>query len=294
MKMKPNKFLSVGLLALLLLYMYAVVETLITKDMLTHVLNVMEYSMLTALGVLTVTFFIGIYRKRWDGIDVAWGYSGTAIALVTLWLHEGNVNLAQILASLAVIVWGVRLGTMIALRQKGTSEQDPRYTKIISSWKNQGPLMVYLRLYFLQAVLITIICVPIIHINTIDGVTFGIVSILGFVVWGLGFFTEVLADKQLSDFKKLPKGSKTEICQTGLRAHIRHPQYLGEMTQWWGIAIMCLGTPYGWVGLLGPAVITYFLRYVSGVPIAEKRLATKDGWQAYRKRTNLLIPSVRR
>lgn len=272
----------------------AAIWALLWAQMFTKVIGVVLACFVIALAVMLLAFVVGIQRKRWDGIDVAWGYAGASIASTSLFLHQGPTGLLQWLVTLAGVLWGVRLGTMILLRQRGTSKQDPRYTSLIGSWKSQTPRNVFFRIYVVQAVLITIVTVPIIHINTIHGATFGFLSVLGLFVWVVGFAVEVAADHQLAQFKNLPKSSRPEICDTWLRRYSRHPQYFGELVQWWGLAIVSLGTPYGWVGLLGAALITYVILYISGVPLAEERLAAKKGWPAYKKQTKLLVPIVLR
>ena len=278
----------------MLVFSMAAIWALLWAGMFTKVIGVVLACFAMALVVVLLAFMVGVRRKRWDGIDVAWGYAGAVIAVTSLFLHQGPTGILQWLVTFAGVLWGVRLGTMILLRQRGTSKQDPRYTKLIASWKNQTPRNVFFRIYLVQAVLITIVTVPIIHINTIHGATFGLLSVLGLLLWVAGFVVEVVADHQLAQFKKLSTNRRPEICATGLRRYSRHPQYFGELAQWWGFAIVSLGTPYGWVGLLGAALITYVIVYISGVPLAEERLATKKGWQAYKKNTNVLVPIVLR
>ena len=48
--------------------------------------------------------------------------------------------------------------------------------------------------------------------------------------------------------------------------------------------------PCGWWVLLGPLTITILVRFVSGVPILEKKLKTRDGFEEYAKRTNIFFP----
>ncbi len=77
---------------------------------------------------------------------------------------------------------------------------------------------------------------------------------------------------------------------TGLWKYSRHPNYFGEMLMWWGLAIFSCTTPYGWLGIVGALVITALLAFVSGVPPAEARAASKKGWKAYKASTSVLVP----
>jgi steroid 5-alpha reductase family enzyme len=292
--MPPKQQATRIFIVIMLLLSMSAIWALLWAGMFTRVITVLLTSFSVAAVIFLIAFVVGLRRKRWDGIDVAWGYAGAAIAVTTLFLHEGPVGSLQWAVTLAGVCWGIRLGTMILLRQRESTKQDPRYTKIIASWKSQSNKDVFLRLYVVQAMLITLVSIPIIHINTIYGATFGTLSVIGLMVWVFGFAAEVVSDRQLATFKKLPKSSRPEICNTGLRKYARHPQYFGELVQWWGLAVVSLGTPYGWVGLMGAVLITYVMYYISGVSLAEQRLATKKGWNVYKEQTNLLVPIVLR
>ena len=76
----------------------------------------------------------------------------------------------------------------------------------------------------------------------------------------------------------------------GLWQYTRHPNYFGEVTQWWAVGIIALTCKYGWLGLIGPAVITFLIVKVSGVPLLENKYKDKPEYQAYKLRTSMLFP----
>ena len=77
---------------------------------------------------------------------------------------------------------------------------------------------------------------------------------------------------------------------SGLWAYTRHPNYFGEVTQWWGIFIIALGLPMGWLALLGPLTITLLILKVSGIPMLEKKYAGNPEFEAYKQRTSAFFP----
>jgi steroid 5-alpha reductase family enzyme len=113
--------------------------------------------------------------------------------------------------------------------------------------------------------------------------------VAGVVVWVLGFVCESIADSQLRQFLKA-NTKKDALLTTGLWKYSRHPNYFGEVTQWWGIALVALSSPFGWVGLIGALAITTLICFVSGIPPAERRAASKPGWAAYKRATSPLVP----
>lgn len=56
---------------------------------------------------------------------------------------------------------------------------------------------------------------------------------------------------------------------------------------WWGIWLIACGTMYGWVTVFSAAFITFFLRFVSGVPFPEAKYAKNPEWMHYCTETNV-------
>ena len=78
---------------------------------------------------------------------------------------------------------------------------------------------------------------------------------------------------------------------TGLWRYTRHPNYFGEAVLWWGLGLIGAATPGGWIGLVGPAIITFLLIRVSGVALLEKTLKeTKPGYAEYIANTSSFLP----
>jgi hypothetical protein len=94
---------------------------------------------------------------------------------------------------------------------------------------------------------------------------------------------------QLKKFIMNPS-NKGKIMTKGLFKYTRHPNYFGEVLQWWGIAFMALYASYGWIGILGAVSITFLITKVSGIPLAEKGTSKKPGWEEYKKNTPALLP----
>jgi steroid 5-alpha reductase family enzyme len=78
--------------------------------------------------------------------------------------------------------------------------------------------------------------------------------------------------------------------QTGLWKYSRHPNYFGESVTWWGLGIMAISVPYGWITLISPALLTYFLLRVSGVSMLEKKYDDNPVYQRYIEETSAFIP----
>jgi len=98
-----------------------------------------------------------------------------------------------------------------------------------------------------------------------------------------------VGDWQLSQFIKDPS-NKGKIIQSGLWKYSRHPNYFGEVVQWWGIFLMALSLPNGIITIIGPLTITILILFVSGIPMLEKKYENNPEFAEYKKRTSAFFP----
>ena len=245
-----------------------------------------------AVTVLSVLVFVssifGVYVKtrRLDIADIAWGGIFIVAALASFLIGERGV--LQIVTTLLVCIWGCRLSYHIFRRHIKTPE-DARYVEMRKRWKGNELVNAYLRIFLSQGILGLVIAFVVIAINLSDVSNINIFTYVGISVWLIGFMFEAIGDKQLKDHIAEPRNKGT-VMSSGLWRYTRHPNYFGESVQWWGIWIIALGVPYGWVTIISPLLITYLLLFVSGVPLAEKRLQQRKGWNVYQKRTSVFLP----
>jgi steroid 5-alpha reductase family enzyme len=75
----------------------------------------------------------------------------------------------------------------------------------------------------------------------------------------------------------------------GLWRYSRHPNYFGELTQWWAIGLIALQVHNGWIGLLGPLTLTVLIVFISGIPPIERRKKSDPEYAAYMRRTSPLV-----
>lgn len=242
-------------------------------------------SFLVALAYMTLWFVVGMMRGRSDVADVAWGGTFIAIALTSFLL--GQQSPTSYMVSLLVLIWGTRLSIHIYARNRRKKE-DARYKELKQKWGKVTPLKIYLRIFFVQAVLATLVSFPVIIVNGSDFAV-GLLQMAGLVVWVIGFSFEVIGDAQLKRFLKL-RSAPEAVLSTGLWRYSRHPNYFGEVTSWWGIWMICLTAPYGWLGVVGPLTITVLILFISGVPLLENRYKNNKAYRQYAQRTSKFIP----
>ena len=250
----------------------------------------LSYYGILALAVflhMTSWFIISLLKKRNDVADIAWGLGFITSTWLAFFL-SGFQSARSIIVQLLVTIWGARLAWHIYLRNKNKHE-DIRYAEWRKEWGKWFILRSYLQVFLLQGVLLYLISVPVFFIQKNSLTTIHIVDFIGVVVWIIGFYFESVGDSQLKRFISLPE-NRGKIMQTGLWKYTRHPNYFGEVTQWWGIFIIALSLPNGWVTIIGPLTITILILFVSGIPLLEKRHAGRPEYEEYNKKTSIFFP----
>jgi steroid 5-alpha reductase family enzyme len=239
---------------------------------------------------MTAWFVAAMIARRNDVADIAWGLGFITIATFLLLRAEPAPSARQCIAGVLVVIWGARLAWHIARRNlRPGKTEDARYAEWRRSWGRWFVLRSFLQIFMLQGVFMLLISAPVQVMGSTAGPALGALDFAGIAVWLCGFTFESVGDAQLARFLADPV-NKGHIMDRGLWRFTRHPNYFGEATMWWGLGIMALSIPGGWVGLVGPTTITWLLTKVSGIPLAERDLAGKPEWETYKARTSAFVP----
>jgi steroid 5-alpha reductase family enzyme len=215
---------------------------------------------------MSVWFVISLIKKRNDVADIAWGLGFVLLSWSSFGLAGVNGR-RGLLACLLVSVWGIRLAWHIYSRNKGKME-DYRYLQWRKEWGKWFYVRSYFQVYLLQGVLLFLIVFPVLVMSKSVGSTLTLLDGIGVAVWLFGFYFEAVGDAQLARFINNPE-NKGKLMQTGLWAYTRHPNYFGEVTQWWGIWLIAVSVPGGWFSVIGPITISILILKVSGIPLLE-------------------------
>lgn len=113
---------------------------------------------------------------------------------------------------------------------------------------------------------------------------------VGLAIWIIGFAIEVIGDEQLKRHIADKSPGKKKFIAWGLWRYTRHPNYFGEVVLWWGIWVIACACKWGWITVFAPISITLLVRFVSGVPLLEKKYEARDDWKVYCKETNVFVP----
>lgn len=246
--------------------------------------DVLLTASLSVLVYMSAWFLLAVQLKRRDVVDSAWGIGFILVAWVAFSLRN-NESVFSTIALLLVALWGLRLFTHIYLRNRNKKE-DYRYQQLGELVSARFWLRTFFSIFMLQGLLMLMISLPVFAVMQATNEPITGIAILGASVWLFGILFEAIADFQLQQFLK---AKKKGIMQSGLWRYSRHPNYFGEVTAWWGAAIMALAF-HEWWGILGAWTITVLILKISGIPLLEKRYANDTAYQKYALQTSKFIP----
>ena len=234
-----------------------------------------------------VFFIVGTIIKNNSIVDIGWGL-GYVIVAVILLLFDKVINIGQMIITLMVALWGLRLFYYI-MKRNWQKPEDFRYQKFRQDWGKNVILRAFFQVYMLQGFFMYIIAQPVIMMYGVNHEPMILLVILGTVIWLFGYYFEVVGDAQLKAFKAKPV-IKGNIMQVGLWQYTRHPNYFGEAAMWWGIWLVAFAYKIPFVSVVSPITITVLLLYVSGVPLLEKAMQDRPGYAEYAEKTNVFFP----
>ena len=245
-------------------------------------------SVLLLGGHLIVWFGISLVLKRNDVADIGWG-----LGFVLLSTYHGLSKPLHPVAGISyvlTVIWGLRLSSYLFLRNRRKPE-DFRYLQWRKEWGRTFYLRSFLQVYVLQSIFLLMIISPVLHASSFATSNWSVFTIVGILIWLIGFYWQVVGDRQLAAFVAERK-SKEAILMTGLWSHSRHPNYFGEVLMRWGIYLVIWPLSGSGVFHVGPLTITLLIRYVSGVPMLERKYAGNEAYQAYKRQVPALFPRI--
>ena len=248
-----------------------------------------------AVGIQWLAWLPASLKKTEHFYDITGGLTYLAVVGFSLWAgsQSESPNLRELIISLLVVIWALRLSGFLFLRIHRAGK-DGRFDELKTSpirfmvpWTLQG-LWVFL----------TMNVVIVINSQAGPAPPLGIWDGIGLVVWILGFGIEVIADYQKMSFNAKPE-NRGKWIDRGLWSLSRHPNYLGEILLWTGIA--CFGiscfTGLEKLAWISPVFVYLLLTKVSGVPLLDKRALAKwendSEYLQYRADTPVLFPRLR-
>jgi len=247
-------------------------------------------------AVATCVVFAASARYRNSSFyDPYWSLAPIAIALYWgLAAESPRVDAARQLCVAALIAWwGLRLTWNWARGWRGLDHEDWRYRQLQQQSGRAYWLVSFVGIHMLPTAIVFLGLVPAYAALSLGERPWGLLDSLAACVTAAAILCEQTADRQLLRFRRAGPAPEA-ILATGLWARSRHPNYLGEMGFWWGLALFGLAAvPEWWWAAAGALAISLMFRAVS-LPLIESRMCERrPGYAEHQGRVPMVLPRLR-
>jgi len=242
------------------------------------------------LGAASLTWVYSLLKRNVTIVDTLWSLLFVIAATVYVASVESPSQRAWLVLGL-VGIWGARLATYLAWRNRG-HEEDRRYQAIRRRNEPHFALKSLWLIFGFQAVLAWIISLPLAGAVAGDA-PLGLLDWLGVALWAIGLYFEAVGDWQLARFKA-DRANAGRVMDRGLWRYTRHPNYFGDFCVWWGLYLLALSAGAWWT-VVGPLIMSFLLLRFSGVRLLERDIGERrPAYAEYVRRTNTFFPGPRK
>lgn len=243
---------------------------------------------IVAYAVQWIVYIPSYLRRTEHYYDLTGSVTYQLVAVLALILSDTR-DARTVLLAVMIVVWALRLGTFLFRRVRQAGE-DARFRTIKHDWAR------FLMAWTTQGLWITFtVAAGLAAMTSGDKRSLGVVGVIGFLVWLIGFGIEIVADRQKARWRANPAHAG-QFITGGLWSWSRHPNYFGELVLWVGVAVMAVPVLQGWqyMTLLSPVFVYVLLNRISGIPLLERRADARWGGQAdyeeYKAKTPAFFP----
>jgi steroid 5-alpha reductase family enzyme len=244
--------------------------------------------LIIATAVMLALWALHLATRNASWVDVGWAGNLGLLAIAYAIAAPGHVP-RRLLVATVVGLWSARLTWHLIARTAGAPE-DPRYGEMRARWGGNLGLK-FFTLFVGQGVLDVLLALPFLFATIDPAPRIHPLAWLGAAVALGGMLGEATADAQLRAFKADAR-NRGQVCRVGLWGWSRHPNYFFDWLVWVGFALIGLGSPWGWTGLLGPTLMLYFLTRVTGIAATEAHALQSRGeaYARYQREVSAFVP----
>lgn len=279
-KLKQNR--AASFTAVALVYIFAIAVGVIIYRALSFD---WWLSLLIADVAATVaTFVFSLIFQNASVYDPYWSVQPPVI-LVAFAIGK-ELTALGILLLVVIGFWAIRLTANWAYTFANLNHQDWRYTMLKEKTGVFYPVINFVGIHMVPTLVVYGCILPAVYAVR-EGIEANIASVL-FLLLSLGAaIMQGISDIEMHKFHKNRNGA---FIRTGLWKYSRHPNYLGEILMWWGVALSVICAEPSVYHLVMGAVANTILFFAVSIPMADKRQSRKEGFDEYQKQTRMLLP----
>jgi len=281
-----NKTLSV--VVNLFVYVIAILVVMLTWRWIPEMDLLWKILIADVIGTIVVFIFSVVFNNS-SMYDPYWSVQPFVIAIF-LARPLMEITIAEMIVLFMVFLYGLRLTLNFYRGWPGMKHEDWRYRDFRKSFPGFYWPISFLGIHLFPTIMVFLACMSMLQIFHGSGMEYNIWFVLGLATMIFAVGIAFVADEQMKNFRMNPD-NKGKLMREGLWKTNRHPNYLGEISTWWGLYFFSLSAGYDmWWTIAGPLTVTLMFVFIS-IPMLEKReLQRRPQYADYKKEVAMLLP----
>jgi len=240
-------------------------------------------------GLMLVLWLVHFPLQNAAIVDAGWAGGLALLGALYATAGSGWAPRRMVIGAM-VVIWGIRLAFYLLVTRVIGQPEEGRYVQLRRLWRTHIGLK-FLLFFQFQAMLCIVLAIPFLVAAANSKPSLSAVEYAAALLWLVAMVGESIADAQLNAFKANPL-NRGKTCRAGLWRYSRHPNYFFEWLIWVAFSLFAMGSLYGYVGLISPLLMLFFLFRVSGIPATEAQALRSrgDDYRDYQNTTSAFVP----
>lgn len=280
-----------GLLVLLMVYLVATSLGLLLAFFIKDYFPMLITVLLCDVFATVIVWAFGVLFKTASMYDPYWSIQ-TFIIYLTLLIYYNNFNLFTIIPLVAIGLYSIRLTVNFIIGFDSLSYIDWRYRMLSKKTGKAFQLVNLFGICMFPTLVVYSASIPLFIYSTLE--SFSYIDIIGSLIVIGGTIIELISDIHMKKFIKT-RSSREEVINIGLWKYSRHPNYLGEISIWFGVAFILIFNNINYWYFIFGAIINLLMFIFISIPMEERHMRQyKPNLDKYIKTTSPLLILPRR
>ena len=276
----------IGLSALLVVYAAAIALGIFLYVVLSDVMNDYLAILIADVSATVLVWASGVVLRTASAYDPYWSLQ-TLVIYLCLLIKNNNWHVGTILLLVAIILYSARLTMNFIIGFHSLGYVDWRYRMLKEKSGKFYQVVNLFGICMFPTLVVYLTTLPVIAYASVE--VFSAIDIIGLAVIVLGTLLEFIADTQMKAFVKIRK-DRSEVLNRGVWKYSRHPNYLGEISIWFGVALTLILSHFNYWHFIVGAVVNLLMFIFISIPMEERHFkGYKPDYEQYKKETHMLL-----
>ncbi len=276
----------IGLSALLVVYAAAIALGIFLYVVLSDVMNDYLAILIADVSATVLVWASGVVLRTASAYDPYWSLQ-TLVIYLCLLIKNNNWHVGTILLLVAIILYSARLTMNFIIGFHSLDYVDWRYRMLKEKSGKFYQVVNLFGICMFPTLVVYLATLPVIAYASVEA--FSVIDIIGLAVIVLGTLLEFIADTQMKAFVKIRK-DRSEVLNRGVWKYSRHPNYLGEISIWFGVALTLILSHFNYWHFIVGAVVNLLMFIFISIPMEERHFkGYKPDYEQYKKETHMLL-----